>query len=346
MSRMIPAKSSSACSRSERCVEGLSLHCRSLRCGHDRPWFRALERERRAVQAGDEPPARVTAEPARFVAESRESLKKLHEKLAALGTQLLDGLIIDDPTEGDVASQTLMVASAKAGYDKAVLVREAAEVALKEYQEGTFKHEKQSCETEIKLAKAELESADRAVAPAREHFAKIKQASNGSVLDLAAEWQYETAELSAQLQQKKARFTLETVQSKLKVLLGYTHEKTEKDLKANIEMSRSDELMRRASWELEQSKLKKMQDPPRSQRRLDGDRKRILALLDRAIAIEEPLSARLDQVNAGNEPDDASRKAITDGTHQLREIVDLAQGEADAAALARLKSRLRSAAAR
>ena len=107
-------------------------------------------------------------------------MKRLHEKMAGLAAQVLAALDTGGSRMGDVASQSLMVESAKAGYQRAVLTREAAEIALKEYQEGIFKQEKKSCETEIKLAQVELESAKRAIPQARERSAKFKQVKTGS----------------------------------------------------------------------------------------------------------------------------------------------------------------------
>ena len=63
----------------------------------------------------------------------------------------------------------------------------------------------------------------------------------------------------------------------------------------------------------------------------------MLSLLDRAIPIEEQLSARLDQIKEDSHPGDSLRKEITDLTRQLQRIVDQAQGGEAAAALARLK---------
>ena len=113
--------------------------------------------------------------------------------------------------------------------------------------------------------------------------------------------------------------------------------------------ARSDELARQASWEVEQSKLaklKRMQDPAQSRRLLTDERKQTLALLDRAIPIEEELSARLDQIKDDGQSGDSLGKEITDLTHQLQAIVHQAQGERAAAALKRLKSGLRCAAGR
>jgi hypothetical protein len=303
--------------------------------------------------AGDEPSAgpepRAAASPSRFVAESRETLKRLHEKLASMGGQVLDGLDINEPTEADMAIQGLMVESAKAGNDHALLVCEAAEIALDEYREALSEQEKKSGETEIKLAQVELESAERAIPQARERYAKIKQVRTGSAGDLARGWQIESGEVIAQLLVRKARFALEQAQSKLSPLSDLRMGIREKHLMSRFEKARSDELARRASWGREQSKLLKlnrMQDPARSRFLFTDQRKRNLALLDRAIPIEEQLSARLDQIKPDSQPGDSLRKEITDLTRQLQEIVDTAQGAATAAALGRLKARLDRASAR
>jgi hypothetical protein len=248
-----------------------------------------------------------------------------------------------------MAIQGLMVESAKAGYDHALLVREAAEIALNEYREALSKQEKKSGETEIKLAQVELESAERAIPQARERYAKIKQVRTGSAGDLARGWQIESGEAIAQLLVRKARFALEQAQSKLSPLSDLRMGIREKHLMSSFEKARSDELARRASWGREQSKLlklKTMQDPARSRFLFTDQRKRNLALLDRAIPIEEQLSARLDQIKPDSQPGDSLRKEITDLTRQLQVIVDTAQGAATAAALGRLKARLDRASAR
>jgi hypothetical protein len=302
------------------------------------------------LRAGDQPPAAskphadAVQSPSGFVVESRRTLKRLQETMASLGAKVLEGLEINEPTEADIAIQSLMVESAKAGYQRAQLDRETAEIALAEYKEALFNHEKKSIETEIKLAQVELESAQRAVPQARERRAKIKQVRTGSAGDLARGWQFESGEVVAQFQEKKARFALEQAQSKLKVLCEYQGPQTERELKSRIEKARSDELARRATSELEQSKLiklKRMKDPPQIRGKLTEQRIRALASLERAIPIEEQLSARLEQIKDGGQPDDSLGKEITELARQLQEIVDTVQGEEAAAALTRLKSRLR-----
>ena len=55
------------------------------------------------------------------------------------------------------------------------------------------------------------------------------------------------------------------------------------------------------------------------------------------MAIEEKLSAKLDQVKPDDEPDDLLRKEITDLTNQLQSAVESAKQEQAAGAWARVK---------
>ena len=83
--------------------------------------------------------------------------------------------------------------------------------------------------------------------------------------------------VSEELTLKKARFALEQAQSKKKVLVDYTKDKTIKELESEVEKAHSDELAKKATWELEASKEKKLekqiadcddQGPQRRARRL------------------------------------------------------------------------------
>ena len=225
-----------AMSRFVRAVAGHRAAKRQAQRGHpksvsSRPVFVLLDRRhgcrarehaavaaagRRRAGVGPMPQAGAAQPPSRFVAESRETLKRLQEKMAGLAARALAGLDQEIPADGDVASQSLMVESAKAGYQHAVLAREAAEIALKEISGGSSRQEKKSCETQIKLAQVELESA-RASHPASQ--GTLRQDSSRSKpaqpRDLARDWQFEAGEIVAQLQEKKAQFALEQARSKL-----------------------------------------------------------------------------------------------------------------------------------
>ena len=53
---------------------------------------------------------------------------------------------------------------------------------------------------------------------------------------------------------QKAKFALEQAQTKKDVLEKYTKEKTIKELQAEVEKAKSDELAKKATYELEKSK--------------------------------------------------------------------------------------------
>ena len=96
---------------------------------------------------------------------------------------------------------------------------------------------------------------------------------SGSAADLAAEWRLEAGVATAQLQQKKAMYSLEQARSKLKLLIEYEHPIQMQQLHAAVERARSDELARQATWQIEQSKLKRMQDAPSAPRQLSDERR-------------------------------------------------------------------------
>ena len=276
-----------------------------------------------------------------FVVETERTLKGLREKLAALGVEALAHLDLGDGADGDGASLTLMVQSAEVGYRHARLAREATELALKEYEEGILKQQEASTEEELRLAKVELEKAQGGIRPAKERLARIMQTRRGTTDDLVIQWRFEGEVEAARLRVREAEFAIEQAQSKRKVLLEFKKPARIKELRADVEKAHSDELSQRATLQLSKSKLialERAQDPKKNP--LIARLTPVLAPLERAIPIEEQLSVRLEKHKQADQPSDALRKEIAGLTRQLEEIVDQAQSEHAATALARLTSRL------
>ena len=209
----------------------------TLGCGSLRPDDRCSGDRARGAQsiplrAGEQPRAGTAASPADFITESRNKLKALQENLAGLGNRALAGIKPGDEATGDVTSQRLMVDSAKARYESARLVREAAEISVTQYAESVFKDEMAQVDGEIKLAQFELTKAKPRIERAEERYAKIEQVTSGSTADLAIKWNLEDGVLSARLQERKARFGIEQAQSKLKVLVEYEKLKRIKEFRS------------------------------------------------------------------------------------------------------------------
>jgi HlyD family secretion protein len=165
------------------------------------------------------------------------------------GTEVKKGEIVcelDSASLKDQAvNQKITTESAKANLDNARLTREVAQIAVTEYVEGIFIQDQATANGEIKLAESDLSRSEDRLEWATRMFLK------GYVST--------AAKISEELTLKKARFTLEQAQSKLKVLLDYTKAKTIKELESEVEKAKSDELAKKATWELEVSKEKKLE---------------------------------------------------------------------------------------
>jgi HlyD family secretion protein len=162
-------------------------------------------------------------------------------KLARDGSRVKKGEIVcelDSATLGDqLLDQKIAFTTAQANYENSKLVREVAEIAVVEYEEGQYKVELQETSGDIKIAEAELTLAEVELNVARESGDKlpVKRAELGVF---------------------RARFALEKAQSRQKRLVDFTRGKKIKELRSAVGKARSRELAQRAIWELQSSKLK------------------------------------------------------------------------------------------
>jgi RNA polymerase sigma factor (sigma-70 family) len=163
-----------------------------------------------------------------------------------------------------LANQKTTARAAEAAYQNAKLTREVAEIAVIEYVEGIYKQDLDTVDGEIKLAESDLSRHDDRVDWARRMFDKGYVSKDQKVAE--------------ELALKKARFALEQSQSKRKVLVEYTRIKTIKELKSEVEKARSDELTRKATWELETAKTEHIErDIARCKMHAPADGELILA---------------------------------------------------------------------
>jgi len=142
-------------------------------------------------------------------------------------------------------NQRITTESAKANYANATLTREVAEIAVIEYVEGIFVQDSATVKGEIKLAESDLSRALDRLDWARRMYDK-------GYVSLATR-------NSEELTLKKSSFALEQAQSKEKVLIEFTKGKTIKELKSEVEKTRSDELAKKATYDLETGKEKKLE---------------------------------------------------------------------------------------
>lgn len=140
-----------------------------------------------------------------------------------------------DATDADLRVQKLRTRKALAAYEIARLNREIAEIAIEEYQQGTYRQDLATVEGEIALAQSDLTRCEDRLAWAKRMFDK-RFVSKATFV-------------SEQLAVEKARYTLEQAQAKRTVLTKYSAAKTIKALEVELEKARRDETIKRDEWE-------------------------------------------------------------------------------------------------
>jgi RNA polymerase sigma factor (sigma-70 family) len=120
-------------------------------------------------------------------------------------------------------NQQITTKSAQANFENAKLARENAEFGLQAYAEDLFPREQREAEGELKIAQTELALADSDLATAR------------------------------------AKLAVEKASNRLHVLTKYTKAKQIRDLTTQLEASRSTELAKNATFELERSRERKLE---------------------------------------------------------------------------------------
>ncbi|WP_435010340.1 efflux RND transporter periplasmic adaptor subunit [Tundrisphaera lichenicola] len=142
-------------------------------------------------------------------------------------------------------NQKITTQQADASYKQALLTREVAEYAVKEYVEGVFKQDKATIEGQIALAKSDLE---RAIDRVR-WSDRVKDLGYVSI----------AANIADHLAKDKSSFELEQNQTKLDVLMKYTKDKTIKELTSEVQKAKADELSKQSTYELEKTKEAKLE---------------------------------------------------------------------------------------
>jgi RND family efflux transporter MFP subunit len=164
----------------------------------------------------------------------------------------------------DLVNQRITTKSAEANYQNATLAREVAEIALKEYVEGVFVSELQAVKSEIAAAETAGQKAEERLERTRRAHNRLDgvltaKAGARTPSDILAELDIEDRLDAAQQTIERERTTLKFAVAKRRVLEEYTRPKTIKALTADLETKRSVELARKATWELEEGKGKKLE---------------------------------------------------------------------------------------
>ena len=275
----------------------------------------------------------------RLVVADPQSLNGVYVRLIGLteralkvsrSSQLLDQL----------ANLRVATESAKANYQNAKLTRQVAEIAITEYTEGIFKQDLATLDGGIRLARSDLQRGQDVLEFGKAQLARSKEHEAKSVSDLHRLYQLVHAVAESEQENRNRANRLQQLETKKKLLVDYTKPKRLKELEIAVEKARAEELTRQAAREIakvrEACLLEKMiqrEDPA-------TDHKPVLALIERAMPIEEQVRGKLAQLAKAEKSNDLLPKEIQDLTNALRAIVEEAETVWSAGELARLKPRI------
>lgn len=158
-----------------------------------------------------------------------------------------------------LTTQTINVMSAQATYTNAQLTREIAEIAVSEYQLGTLVMERAILEGQEKIHLAAIlpdhERLDRMINAQKRARDALKQGlAKPTPSEILAEITIDTHVEKARDQLEEDQKRLEGDKFKKEMLEKYTSRQKILMLKSEIEKARSDELAKKATWELERAK--------------------------------------------------------------------------------------------
>jgi RND family efflux transporter MFP subunit len=184
-------------------------------------------------------------------------------KIAPEGKKVTKGEVIVELDSAALRDQLLHQKFAsqrtEAAYRNALLIREVAETALKEYFEGIYPAEKEAIQGEIRLAEIALPRVHRRQDRLERAHQRLR-----SVLD-QKEGTSTASEILSELElldrlddgeeaKIRAGQSLERARAKLNVLENYTKDKTVRALSSEVNKARFEELARKEAWQLDRSK--------------------------------------------------------------------------------------------
>ncbi len=145
---------------------------------------------------------------------------------------------------------------ATVNYQNAKLAREVAEIALVEYQEGIFRQEQMSLQGAVNLATSSVKKSTARlerirIVQKRLHDMLAAKGAERSPADIAAELDVEERVDDTEEKVLQQTMALEQAQTRLKSLLEYSHPKTIKELKYEIEQKRAVEFEKQSVWDRE-----------------------------------------------------------------------------------------------
>ena len=184
------------------------------------------------------------------------------------GTRVKKGAVVaelDSATLRDqLINQRVATTQAESAFQQARLAREVAEIAVKEFTDGIKPRELATLDGKVALARAGVARGQDRLARdelARKRFDQAigRRAGPETPGDIIADLALADRLDDARDRLEARRLDLETTMGQLDLLKQYSLDKTTRRLQVEVEKARSDELARQSAWELEKSRIAKVE---------------------------------------------------------------------------------------
>ncbi len=279
-----------------------------------------------------------------FIAEIHRTLWAQRNRRLQIADQLLAaprGLLDRGDPRDQLTNQQITTMSAAANYENAKLTREIAEIAVIEYSEGIFVQDLETAKGEVKLAQSSVDWQHAYAGVLDERLARIERASDGSLGDLSIEFGWHDGIVDSQRRERKARLEVGKAESKVRMLSEYTKPIQLRELQAEVEKARAEELAKRAAYETEMAKEKRLEAAVAGENRVrrapSHSTERVRSSLAEAIAVEQQIRAKLIEVATDAKLELPLERDIRGLAARLQATIEEAEFELSALKLDRLK---------
>ncbi len=172
----------------------------------------------------------------------------------------LDSALLRDT----LLNQRITTQQAEAAYKQSKLVREVAEFAVQEYVDGVLPQERARLKDRVAIAERGLKDGEARLERTRAArkkldamFATTKGPSTPS--DVVADVTLDALLTEAERSIADHKRNIEMALKDQEILEKFTREKTTRQLNSDVELARSQELRKQAEWQLEQTKVRKLE---------------------------------------------------------------------------------------
>ncbi len=171
-------------------------------------------------------------------------------EIVSEGTRVKEGDFLvrldDSALKTELTQQQITCSGSESQSIEAEAALSNAELALNEYEQGTFREQEETLEGALKVANENLRRAEEYLTFSR------KLAERGYVSDVQLE--------ADKFAVEKAEKELDVAQTKLEVLRTFTKKKMLTQLKADIQTSRAKQDARQKTWQLDKQRLKEVEE--------------------------------------------------------------------------------------